>query len=128
MIFLFGLEATLQPHRCRTLDSRCLLVDMQVRDVVFICVVVERVALRGAHMHEGEECGALNFCLCITHFTGPPNLDRGDSADVDVFNMTGKRYHTQKTIFLSVARSSLAATSLPNLGLAIFAGGFVGTC
>jgi hypothetical protein len=43
---------------------------------------------------------------------------------VDIFNATAR---TWSTAALSVARDYLAATSLPNAGLAIFAGAF-GTC
>ena len=43
---------------------------------------------------------------------------------VDIFNVTSGAWSTAT---LSVAREGLAATSLPNLGVAIFAGG-VGTC
>ncbi len=45
---------------------------------------------------------------------------------VDIFDATAR---TWSTAALSVARGGLAATSLPNAGLAIFAGGFgQGTC
>ncbi len=40
---------------------------------------------------------------------------------VDIFDATSGRWTTAA---LSVARSGLAATSLPNQGLAIFAGGY----
>ena len=43
---------------------------------------------------------------------------------VDIFNVTAGSWSTAALI---VGRSSLAATSLPNAGVAIFAGG-VGTC
>ena len=43
-----------------------------------------------------------------------------DSAAVDIFDGTSGSWTTAA---LSVARSYLAATSLPNQGLAIFAGG-----
>jgi hypothetical protein len=43
---------------------------------------------------------------------------------VDIFNATSGAWSTAA---LSVARSELAATSLPNLGVAIFAGG-ASTC
>jgi hypothetical protein len=39
---------------------------------------------------------------------------------VDIFNVTSGAW---STAVLSVARAGLAATSLPNLGVAIFAGG-----
>ncbi len=43
---------------------------------------------------------------------------------VDIFNATSGLWTTAA---LSVARDGLAATSLPNQGLAIFAGGWTGT-
>jgi hypothetical protein len=46
----------------------------------------------------------------------------GYSNAVDIFNATSGRW---KTAALSVARSVLAATSLLNQGLAIFAGGAI---
>ncbi len=46
----------------------------------------------------------------------------GDRSNaVDIFNATSGRWTTAA---LSVARNDLAATSLPNQGLAVFAGGF----
>ncbi len=42
---------------------------------------------------------------------------------MDFFNASSGRL---STAVLSVARSDLAATSLPNQGLAIFAGGYIG--
>ena len=53
---------------------------------------------------------------CLTPCTG--------SNVVDIFDATAR---TWSTAALSVARWNLAATSLPNAGLAIFAGGY-GTC
>jgi hypothetical protein len=44
----------------------------------------------------------------------------GYSNAVDIFNVTSGAWSTAA---LSVARYALAATSLPNLGVAIFAGG-----
>jgi len=43
---------------------------------------------------------------------------------VDIFNASSGRW---STAVLSAARMYLAATSLPNQGLAIFAGGYSGT-
>ncbi len=48
----------------------------------------------------------------------------GYSNAVDIFNVTSGAWSTAA---LSVARTALAATSLPNVGVAIFAGG-LGTC
>ncbi len=50
-----------------------------------------------------------------------------DSNVVDIFNVTS-RLGAWSTAVLSVARSNLAATSLPNLGVAIFAGGVCTCC
>ena len=47
----------------------------------------------------------------------------GDSNVVDIFDGSSGRWSTAA---LSVGRSSLPATSLPNQGLAIFAGGYTG--
>jgi hypothetical protein len=48
----------------------------------------------------------------------------GYSNVVDIFNVTAG---TWSTAALSQARRYLAATSLPNAGVAIFAGGNIGT-
>ena len=53
----------------------------------------------------------------------PCAADRASNA-VDIFNVTSGAWSTAA---LSAARGYLAATSLPNLGVAIFAGGN-GTC
>jgi hypothetical protein len=50
---------------------------------------------------------------CTGNFGAPVNT-------VDIFNATSGKWTTAA---LSVARQGLAATSLPNDGLAIFAGG-----
>jgi predicted component of type VI protein secretion system len=52
---------------------------------------------------------------CAVENSGPSNA-------VDIFNVTSG---TWSTAALSVARYYLAATSLPNVGVAIFAGGSV---
>ena len=76
-------------------------------------------------MHEGGERGACFFCLCITHCLGLGF----DPADFFVLNMTSNRnrFMDQYIGVHPVPRSRLAATSLPNLGVAIFAGG-LGSC
>ena len=51
------------------------------------------------------------------------NAGGGDSNVVDIFNVSSGRWSTD---VLSVGRYYLAATSLPNQGLAIFAGGITG--
>jgi hypothetical protein len=67
------------------------------------------------------ECGVLmtcaSFMLCAVSGGGLSNV-------VDIFNVTAG---TWSTAALSQARTFLAATSLPNAGVAIFAGG-AGTC
>jgi hypothetical protein len=49
----------------------------------------------------------------------------GSSKVVDIFNVAAG---TWSTAALSQARGYLAATSLPNVGVAIFAGGYFGMC
>jgi hypothetical protein len=49
----------------------------------------------------------------------------GSSNAVDIFNVT---FGAWSTAALSVARSELAVTSLPNIGVAIFAGGRYSAC
>ena len=70
----------------------------------------------GNGMVEWAGVGLLIACAslmpCAAH-SGPSNA-------VDIFNVTSGAWSTAN---LSVARSSLAATSLPNVGVAIFAGG-----
>jgi len=72
-------------------------------------------------MHEWKEFNVLEKCSCLT-----PCADMGipwqgsATAAVDIFNATSG---TWSTAVLSAARYVLAATSLPNLGVAIFAGG-----
>jgi hypothetical protein len=71
-------------------------------------------------MVEWAEVGMLIACASLMAF-----VDNGDSFNaVDIFNVTSGAWSTAN---LSVARSALAATSLPNVGVAIFAGG-QGTC
>jgi hypothetical protein len=55
----------------------------------------------------------------------PRAAGSGYSNAVDIFNVTSG---TWSTAALSVARSALSATSLPNVGVAIFAGGFSTCC
>ena len=61
-------------------------------------------------------CLQLIACASLT----PCAAGGGDSHVVDIFNVTSGAWSTAA---LSVARYALAATSLPNLGVAIFAGG-----
>jgi hypothetical protein len=66
-------------------------------------------------MHELGECGVLMTCASIM-----PCADRSVSNVVDIFNVTAG---TWSNTALSQARWFIAATSLPNVGVAIFAGG-----
>ena len=59
------------------------------------------------------------FCVCLT----PCAAGSVSSNVVDILNVTAG---TWSTAALSAARNSLSATSLPNLGVAIFAGGDTG--
>ena len=61
------------------------------------------------------------FCVCLT----PCAAGSVSSNVVDILNVTAG---TWSTAALSAARRDLAATSLPNLGIAIFAGGFSTCC
>ena len=72
-------------------------------------------------MHELGECGVLMPFASVMPCAGG---GVGYSNVVDIFNVTAG---TWSTAVLSQARWTLAATSLPNAGVAIFAGGF-GTC
>ena len=71
-------------------------------------------------MREREECAALMVSPWLT----PCAVHGGVSNVVDIFDATAG---TWSTAALSVARNFLAATSLPNAGLAFFAGG-LGAC
>ena len=71
-------------------------------------------------MVELAEVGLLIACASLTSFAAIS----GYSNVVDIFNVTSGAWSTAA---LSVARTDLAATSLPNHGVAIFAGG-MGTC
>jgi hypothetical protein len=54
-----------------------------------------------------------------------PSSSRGHSSDVDIFNVKAGSWSTAE---LSRGRGHLAATSLPNEGIVIFAGGEGATC
>ncbi len=74
----------------------------------------------GNGMVEWAEVGLLIACASLM----PCAADSGYSNAVDIFNVTSG---TWSTAVLSLGRHYLAATSLPNVGVAIFAGG-QGTC
>ncbi len=91
-----------------------------VRVAVFIFASL-RVVLCGLGngMVEWAEVGLLIACASLMPCACGPY-----SNVVDIFNVTSGAWSTAA---LSVARLNLAATSLPNVGVAIFAGG-LGTC
>ncbi len=92
----------------------------EVRVAMFSFVSL-RVVLCGLGngMVEWAEVGFAD-CVCKSHAFADYNyLDA-----VDIFNVTSGAWSTAA---LSVARGYLAATSLPNVGVAIFAGG-ASTC
>jgi hypothetical protein len=117
LLFSAWLEVFWQPHRCRIKDSRSSLAAL-VRRVIDIAVI----AREGYFVHTWKECAVLDtlwlLMLCaVSPFTG--------SNVVDIFDATTGNW---STAVLSVARYLLAATSLPNQGLAIFAGGSSTLC
>ncbi len=73
-------------------------------------------------MREREEGAALIVSPWLTPCAA--NFNSNMSNVVDIFDATAG---TWSTAALSVARGGLAATSLPNTGLAFFAGG-LGAC
>jgi hypothetical protein len=72
-------------------------------------------------MLEWAEVGLLIACASLM----PCAADSGPSNAVDIFNVTSGAWSTAA---LSVARWNFGATSLPNLGVAIFAGGGITCC
>ncbi len=66
----------------------------------------------GCRLRTLSSCFGLLMCCAVSSGSG--------SAVVDIFDAISWKW---KTAALSVARWNLAATSLPNQGLAIFAGG-----
>jgi hypothetical protein len=87
---------------------------------VFSCSAV-RPSCSVTKMHLLHE-----VCLVLYVFISEPFKDFFTPASntVDIFNAATSLW---STAVMSVARGSLAATSLPNLGIAIFAGGMSGT-
>ena len=75
---------------------------------------MRRCFVRG--MHALQECDVLCVCVCLT----PCAASGGASNVVDILNVTAGTWSTTN---LSAVRYDLAATSLPNVGVAIFAGG-----
>jgi hypothetical protein len=72
-------------------------------------------------MVEWAVVGLVIACACLM----PCTADNRESNAVDIFNVTSP---TWSTAALSVGRSNLAATSLPNVRVAIFAGGECTCC
>ena len=103
-------------------ESRSSLV-AKVRVAMFIFVSL-RVVLCGLgnRMLEWAEVALLiaraSLMPCAADGNNPSGV-------VDIFNVTSGAWSTAA---LSVARGYLAATSLPNLGVAIFAGGWSTCC
>jgi hypothetical protein len=75
----------------------------------------------GNRMVEWAEVCLLIACASLM----PCAAGSGYSNAVDIFNVTSGTWSTAN---LSVARLGLAATSLPNVGVAIFAGGSCTCC
>jgi hypothetical protein len=74
--------------------------------------------VKGGCVSEGS-VAVFATCACLM-----PCAVGGSSNVVDIFNA---RTETWSTAALSQARANLAATSLPDAGVAIFAGGQIGT-
>jgi hypothetical protein len=104
------------------MESRSSLV-ATVRVAMFIFASL-RVVLCGLGngMVEWAEVGFAD-CVCASLMPCAVGSDSYSTA-ADIFNVTSGAWSTAA---LSAARGSLAATSLPNVGVAIFAGG-IGSC
>jgi hypothetical protein len=89
--------------------------------IVSCCQCVARVVVIPYRMLEWAELCLLIACASLM----PCAAGNSASNVVDVFNVTSGAWSTAA---LSVARILLAATSLPNVGVAIFAGGMRSTC
>ena len=111
------LDSILQPRRCRISESRSSLVAL-VRVAMFIFAPLRVVVCAlGNRVLEWAEIAFLIACTSLT----PCAAGSGSFSNaVDIFNVASGAWSTAA---LSEARGNLAATSLPNLGVAIFAGG-----
>jgi hypothetical protein len=104
------------------MESRSSLVaPVRVAMIIFVSLRVVLFWL-GYRMLEWAEVAFLIACLSLT--TCAVSWRGVAFSAVDIFNVTSGNWSTAA---LSEARETLAATSLPNLGVAIFAGG-LGTC
>jgi hypothetical protein len=115
----FGLAATSLPNQALAIFAGGGMTCCHVYFRIFACCVVwcagwRMGCLRWRRVVLLIACASLMPCA-------------GGSVDnaVDIFNVTSGAWSTAA---LSVARFALAATSLPNLGAAIFAGGYSTCC
>jgi hypothetical protein len=76
-------------------------------------------------MVEWAEVGLLIACASLMPCAADSSVSSGSSNAVDIFNVTSGAWSTAN---ISVAREDLAATSLPNVGVVIFAGGACTCC
>ncbi len=95
------------------------MATVRVAMYIFVSLGVVLCGL-GNGMLEWAGCGLLIACASLI----PCAVGSGPSDDVDIFNVTSGAWSTTA---LSAARAALAATSLPNVGVAIFACGW-STC
>ena len=75
-------------------------------------------------MHELGECGVLMTCASVM----PCAVNAGGVVYFNVVDIFNVMMGAWSTAVLSQPRGDLAATSLPNAGVAIFAGGFSTCC
>jgi diacylglycerol kinase len=102
------------------MESRSSLVaPVRVAMIIFVSLRVVLFWL-GYRMLEWAEVAFLIACASLIL----SSVNSGLSNAVDIFNVTSGKWSTAT---LSEARETIAATSLPNLAVAIFAGG-LGTC
>ena len=92
---------------------------MAIVSVAMFISVSLRVVLCGLGDGTVEWAGVCLLIACASLM--PCAAEGGPSNAVDIFNVTSGAWSTAA---LSVARYYLAATSLPNAGVAIFAGGY----
>jgi hypothetical protein len=91
---------------------------VRVAMLIFVSLRVVLCGLGNGMLERAEgalliACASLMPCAAVNSAYAPSDV-------VDIFNVTSGAWSTAA---LSVARQQLAATSLPSLGVAIFAGG-----
>ena len=123
LLFSAWLEALLQPHHCRIKDWR-----YSQAATILVCDVILRLILRRAVCCDDGRGWVTGGCVAWKGARFELLLLIADSGGVgsnvvDIFDVSSGRW---STAVLSVGRYYLAATSLPNQGLAIFAGGSTG--